>query len=77
MDTKEILHGLRTKHGLSQEELAERVFVTRQAISRCRPATSIGYTNCTHPFSKYTALKPAADCIFYRSYYKFPTAACQ
>ena len=34
MDTKEILHGLRTKHGLSQEELAERVFVTRQAISR-------------------------------------------
>lgn len=34
MDTKEILHDLRTKHGLSQEELAERVFVTRQAISR-------------------------------------------
>ena len=34
MDTKEILLGLRTKHGLSQEQLAEKVHVTRQAVSR-------------------------------------------
>ena len=34
MDTKEILHELRAKRGLSQDELAERVFVTRQAVSR-------------------------------------------
>ena len=34
MNTKEILYGLRTKHGLSQNELAEKVFVTRQAVSR-------------------------------------------
>ena len=34
MDTKEILFDLRTKNGLSQEELAEKVFVTRQAVSR-------------------------------------------
>ena len=34
MNTKEILYGLRTKHGLSQDELAEKVFVTRQAVSR-------------------------------------------
>ena len=33
METKDILHELRTKKGLSQDELAEKVFVTRQAIS--------------------------------------------
>lgn len=34
MKTKDIILELRTKHDLSQEALAERVFVTRQAVSR-------------------------------------------
>ena len=34
MKTKEILLQLRTQKGLSQEQLAEKVFVTRQAVSR-------------------------------------------
>ena len=34
METKDIIAELRAKKGLSQEELAERVFVTRQAVSR-------------------------------------------
>ena len=34
METKEILQHLRTEKGLSQDELAEKVFVTRQAGSR-------------------------------------------
>ncbi len=34
MNTKDILLELRTKKGLSQDELAEKVFVTRQAVSR-------------------------------------------
>ncbi len=34
MQTKEILYELRTKNGLSQDELAEKVYVTRQAVSR-------------------------------------------
>ena len=34
MQTKDIIFELRTKKGLSQDELAERVFVTRQAVSR-------------------------------------------
>ncbi len=34
MSTQEILLELRTKSGFSQDELAEKVFVTRQAVSR-------------------------------------------
>ena len=34
MDTKDVLFDLRTKNGLSQDALAEKVFVTRQAVSR-------------------------------------------
>ena len=34
METKKIILELRTKNGMSQDELAEKVFVTRQAVSR-------------------------------------------
>ena len=34
MTTKEIILELRTKSGMSQDELAEKLFVTRQAVSR-------------------------------------------
>ena len=38
METKGIIKELRVKKGLSQDELAERVYVTRQAVSRWRNA---------------------------------------
>ena len=41
MDTKDILHQLRTQKGLSQDELAEQVFVTRQAVSRWETGLSL------------------------------------
>ena len=34
MDTKDIILELRTRKGLSQDELAEKAYVTRQAVSR-------------------------------------------
>ena len=34
MATKDVILSLRTKNGLSQDELAEKVFITRQAVSR-------------------------------------------
>ena len=34
METKDILYELRTKHKMTQDELAEKTFVTRQAVSR-------------------------------------------
>ena len=34
METKNVILELRNKSGLSQDELAEKVFVTRQAVSR-------------------------------------------
>lgn len=38
MDTKDIILKLRTGKGMSQDELAEKVFVTRQAVSRWETA---------------------------------------
>ena len=34
MNTKDVIYGLRTKNGMSQDDLAEKVHVTRQAVSR-------------------------------------------
>ena len=45
MNTKDVLHELRTKNGLSQDELAEKVFVTRQAVSRWENGETVPNTD--------------------------------
>ena len=44
METKDIIYELRMKNGLSQEELAEKIFVTRQAVSRWETGETIPNT---------------------------------
>lgn len=44
MDTREMIYELRTKHGMSQDELAEKIFVTRQAVSRWENGETIPNT---------------------------------
>ena len=41
METKEVLRTLRMRNGLSQDELAEKLFVTRQAVSRWENGVSL------------------------------------
>ena len=52
MTTKEILYELRTKHGFSQDELAEKVFVTRQAVSRWENGDTVPNTETLKLLSK-------------------------
>ena len=53
MQTKEILLELRSKRGLSQEELAEKVFVTRQAVSRWETGESVPGTETLKLLSRF------------------------
>ena len=52
METKEILLKLRTEAGLSQEELSEKLFVTRQAVSRWETGETIPNTDTLKQLSK-------------------------
>ena len=52
METKDIILELRTKKGMSQEELAEKVFVTRQAVSRWENGETIPNTETLKLLSK-------------------------
>ena len=52
MSTKEILYELRTKNGLSQDDLAEKVFVTRQAVSRWENGDTVPNTETLKLLSK-------------------------
>lgn len=44
METRDVIYQLRTQRGLSQDELAEKVFVTRQAVSRWETGETVPNT---------------------------------
>ena len=53
METKEVLLQLRTQKGLSQDELAEKMFVTRQAVSRWETGETIPNTETLKLLSNF------------------------
>ena len=53
MQTKDIIFELRTKKGLSQDELAEKVFVTRQAVSRWENGDTVPNTETLKLLSRF------------------------
>lgn len=52
METKNIILELRTKNGLSQDELAEKLYVTRQAVSRWETGETVPNTETLKLLSK-------------------------
>ncbi len=52
MTTKDVLYELRTRSGLSQDELAKKVFVTRQAVSRWENGETVPNTEALKLLSK-------------------------
>ena len=53
MDTKDVLLELRTKRGLSQDELAEKLYVTRQAVSRWETGETVPNTQTLKLLSNF------------------------
>ncbi len=53
MDTKDVILELRMKKGLSQDELAEKVFVTRQAVSRWENGETVPNVETLKLLSKF------------------------
>ena len=52
METKDVIVQLRTARGLSQDALAEQVFVTRQAVSRWKNGETVPNTDTLKLLSK-------------------------
>ena len=52
METKQIIYELRTKSGMSQDELADKIMVTRQAVSRWENGGTIPNTETLKLLSK-------------------------
>ena len=52
MNTKDVILELRTKNGMSQDELAEKVFVTRQAVSHWENGETVPNTETLKLLSK-------------------------
>ena len=52
METKNVILKLRTERGMSQDELADKIMVTRQAVSRWENGDTVPNTDTLRLLSK-------------------------
>ena len=65
MDTKQVILELRTQKGMSQDELAEKVFVSRQAVVEIKNDLIRTMGECRDVTDQYqTGRSARTKCIF-------------
>ena len=63
MVTKDVILELRTKRGLSQDDLAEKVMVTRQAVSRWENGETVPNTDTLKLLSSWNVSLVETDVL--------------
>lgn len=63
METKDVILELRTKRGLSQDDLAEKVMVTRQAVSRWENGDTVPNTDTLKLLSSWNVNLVETDVL--------------
>lgn len=63
METKDVILELRTKRGLSQDDLAEKVMVTRQAVSRWENGETVPNTDTLKLLSSWNVSLVETDVL--------------
>ena len=72
METKDVILELRTKRGLSQDDLAEKVMVTRQAVSRWENGDTVPNTDTLKLLSSWNVSLVETDVLgFWRIWILF------
>lgn len=63
METKDVILELRTKRGLSQDDLAVKVMVTRQAVSRWENGETVPNTDTLKLLSSWNVSLVETDVL--------------
>lgn len=63
METKDVILELRTKRGLSQDDLAEKVMATRQAVSRWENGETVPNTDTLKLLSSWNVSLVETDVL--------------
>ena len=75
MNTKDVIFDLRTKNGLSQEELAEKVFVSSKAVSKWETGQGFPDISLIESLAKALDSENRSSALFYSEHIRTRTAA--
>lgn len=75
MNTKDILRQLRVQKGLSQDELAEKLYVTRQAVSRWETGETTPNVETLKLLSRFL-MSPSTPCWALPEHWSASAAGC-